>query len=392
MLGAVFMAVMLAAFLAGCASVPERNPLSAAASETVVIPGMRWARMWGDELPSDWDQQLAERKASFEAQQAEVPQRPPTLLAISGGGPNGAFGAGLLNGWTAAGDRPEFTVVTGISTGALIAPFAYLGSAYDAQLRAIYTSVSTKDILKKRTKLQLITGDAAASTEPLKALIAKYIDEAMLQAIAEEFRKGRGLLIGTTNLDAARPVIWNIGRIATSGDPKALALVRQVLLASASIPGAFPPVYIEVEANGQRYDEMHVDGGASAQVFLYPASLDWREVSDQLGLQGEGRIYVIRNAELEPEWNAVKPRFAPIVGRTISSLIRTQGTGDLYRIYLGARRDGLDYNLASIPADFDMEPKEPFDPAYMQALFDLGYRLAKEGYPWEKAPPGFEPP
>lgn len=166
--------------------------------------------------------------------------------------------------------------------------------------------------------------------------------------------------------------MWNIDRIATSGDRKALALVRQVLLASASISGAFPPVYIEVEANGQRYDEMHVDGGASAQVFLYPASLDWREASDQMGLQGEGRVYAIRNAELEPEWNAVKPKFAPIISRTISSLIRTQGTGDLYRIYPGARCDGLDYNLASIPADFDRELKEPFDPAYMQALFDLG--------------------
>lgn len=165
-----------------------------------------------------------------------------------------------------------------------------------------------------------------------------------------------------------------------------------MLLASASIPGAFPPVYIEVDANGQRYDEMHVDGGASSQVFLYPAALDWRELSAQLGIKGEGRVYVIRNAELAPDWQAVKPKLAPISGRTISSLIRTQGTGDLYRIYLGTQRDGLDYNLASIPGDFDEKPTEPFDPEYMQKLFDLGYRLAKAGYPWGKAPPGLEPP
>lgn len=252
--------------------------------------------------------------------------------------------------------------------------------------------MSTADILKQRTKLEIITGDAAASTDPLKALIAKYVNQAMLSAIADEYQQGRGLLIGTTNLDAARPVIWNIGRIAASGDPKALALVHKILLASASIPAAFPPVYIEVETNGQRYDEMHVDGGASAQVFLYPAALDWRELSKQLGLNRKGRVYVIRNAALAPEWQAVTPKLAPISGRTISSLIRTQGTGDLYRIYLGAQRDGLDYNLASIPADFNEKPQEPFDSAYMRKLFDLGYRLAREGYPWEKAPPGFEPP
>jgi hypothetical protein len=200
------------------------------------------------------------------------------------------------------------------------------------------------------------------------------------------------LFIGTTNLDAKRPVIWNIGGIAKSGAPNALELVHDILLASASIPGAFTPVYIEVEADGRRYDEIHVDGGTSSQVFLYPASLDMRWAMRQIGLKGKSRIYVIRNSRIEPDWETVKPRIVPILGNTISTLIRTQGIGDLYRIYLGAQRDGMDYNLAFIPSDFKEKPKESFDPEYMGKLFDLGYQVAKNGYPWKKAPPGFEPP
>lgn len=228
---------------------------------------------------------------------------------------------------------------------------------------------------------------------PLARLNAKHIDAQALQRIVEEFSEtGRTLLIGTTNLDAGRPVIWNIGRIAASGHPKALELVRKVLLASASIPGAFPPVYIEVQANGRRYDEMHVDGGTASQVFLYPAALDWRRLTEGLGLTGKSRVYVIRNARLEPEWRTVEPRLAAITGRAISTLLRTQGIGDLYRIYLGARRDGIEYNLAYISADFLGEPEEPFDQAYMKKLYRFGYRLARDGYPWAQSPPGFAPP
>jgi hypothetical protein len=214
----------------------------------------------------------------------------------------------------------------------------------------------------------------------------------MLEDIVAEHDKGRRLFIGTTNLDAKRSVIWSIGVIAKSGAPNALQLVRDILLASASIPGAFTPVYIEVEANGRRYDEIHVDGGTSSQVFLYPASLDMRWGMRQIGFKGKSRIYVIRNSRIEPDWETVKPKIVPILGNTVDTLIRTQGIGDLYRIYLGAQRDGIDYNLAFIPSDFEEKPKETFDPVYMGKLFDLGYQMAQNGYPWEKAPPGFEPP
>jgi hypothetical protein len=210
----------------------------------------------------------------------------------------------------------------------------------------------------------------------------------MLDAIAAEYRKGRILLIGTTNLDARRPVIWNIGAIAESRQPGALDLVQDILLASAAIPAAFPPVMIKVKANGKVYEEMHVDGGASAQVFLYPPSLDLRGS----GIKRDRRLYVIRNARLDPDWAQVERRTMSIAGRAISSLIQTQGVGDLYRIYLTAERDGLDFNLAFIPKSFTRTLTEPFESAYMNELFDLGYDLAASGYPWSKASPGFSLP
>lgn len=251
---------------------------------------------------------------------------------------------------------------------------------------------STGDLIKKRNILAAITGDAASSTEPLKGLIAKYFNQKVIEAIAAEWRKGRVLFIGTTDLDADRPVIWNITRIAASGDPKAVELIHKVLLASASIPVAFPPVIIEVEANGQRYDEMHADGGTSTQIFLYPVGIRWDMVVKKLEVKGTPNVYLIRNASMVPERVAVKPKVFPIAGRAIPSLIRTQGIGDMYRIYLGTRRDGLNYHLAYIPDDFKEKQKEMFDPEYMRKLFDLGYRMAKSGYPWAKAPPGFESP
>jgi len=319
-----------------------------------------------------------------------VTGRPHTYLAISGGGANGAFGVGLLAGWTATGTRPEFTMVTGISTGALIAPFAFLGSDYDHVIEEVFTTTSTKDIAKKRSMLSAITSDAAASTEPLQELIARHVDEPLMQAIAAEFQTGRNLLIGTTNLDVKRPVIWNLGRIAASGHPDALEWIRKVLLASASIPAAFPPVLMEVEAEGETYDEMHVDGGAAAQVFLYPVGLDWDFLLEKLDVPGTPRIYVIRNSRMKPRWKVVNNKLLPIMGGSVSALIRTQGIGDLYRIYLVAQKDGMDFNLAYIPADFDETPEEQFDPIYMKKLFDVGYELAKGGYPWKKLPPEME--
>ena len=318
------------------------------------------------------------------------PLPPAALLAISGGGDNGAYGAGLLVGWTASGTRPNFKVVTGISTGALIAPFAFLGPQYDPVLEQVYTTSSQRDIFKKRNIVSGLFGNALADTSPLYALISRHVDQGLLDAIAAEHEKGRVLLIGTTNFDALEPVVWNMTAIAASKDPRAPELFRKILLASASIPGAFPPVMLDVEVDGTRYSEMHVDGGTITQVFAYPPTFHITDRSAATNSDRKRSLYIIRNARLDPEWADVEPRTLPIAARAIASLTQTQGVGDLYRIYATAQRDGIDFNLAFIPATFDTKHREEFDTNYMQQLFATGRQMATGGYKWEKTPPGYD--
>ena len=388
----IVLLVITSLFLCSCATLHVRNPVPKEYAQMAKIRDMPFARSWGDEVPADLKERLSVSRKQIGELDPEAKWQTNNYLALSGGGANGAFGAGLMVGWTAAGDRPEFSIVTGVSTGALIAPFAFLGPEQDSMLKKFYTTTSTKDVIIKLPLLKILTGESATSSEPLRRTLRKIFDKKMMAAIAAQYARGRRLFIGTTNLDADRPVIWNIGAIAASGNPRAAALVVDVLLASASIPGVFPPVFIQVEADGKTYDEIHVDGGASSQVFLYPASLDLRKLRKDLGIQGKQRMFLIRNSKLNPQWKVVKPSLAGIAGRSMGTLIRNQGIGDLYRIFLAAQRDGIDYNLAFIPEDFKMEPKEEFDPEYMSRLFDLGFRMAQGGYPWEKMPTGFEPP
>jgi hypothetical protein len=386
--------ILLSIFLVlitGCVSIPRRHPVPEDLVTSARIPGLpEKARLWGDEEPPYADEWYARTREEFAERSPALVGQPHNYLAISGGGSNGAFGAGLLVGWTATGTRPVFTMVTGISTGALIAPFAFLGPDHDHVIEKVYTTTTTADIARKRSKLRAFTSNAAASTEPLQELIARYVDEELMNAIAAEYRKGRILLIGTTHLDSKRPMIWGIGPIAASGHPNALEWIRKILLASASLPGVFPPVLFEVEANGETYDEMHVDGGAAAQVFLYPAGINWNSLTEKLGVPGTPRVYIIRNSRMVPRWEAVKNKLLPILGHSVSALVRTQGVGDLYRIYGITQKDGIDFNLAYIPDDFEETAEEQFDPVYMKKLFDVGYNLAKDGYPWEKLPPEME--
>jgi predicted acylesterase/phospholipase RssA len=389
-------AVAITAALAGCAT-PARLPAtppegaaqaSAGPSAVRYFPARDIAG-YTEEGRDSLRKELAWRAAHGE----RGPLPPATLLAISGGGDDGAFTAGLLNGWTAHGDRPEFKAVTGVSTGALIAPFAFLGPSYDSVLKQIYTNVSQRDIFKRRNPLSAVFGDALSDTTPLYRLTAQYVNRPLLDAIAAEYAKGRLLLIGTTDLDTLEPVIWNMTAIAASKDPDALELFRKIMVASAAIPGAFPPVMIDVTLNGVRYQEMHVDGGATAQVFAYPPRIDIRAVAASVGVTERQRsVYVIRNARLDSEWASVKRRTLPIAGRAISSLMQTQGIGDLYRIYLTTRDDGVDFNLAYVPSTFNTPHTKQFDTAYMRSLYQTGYDLAAAGYPWKKVPPGYHEP
>jgi predicted acylesterase/phospholipase RssA len=327
-------------------------------------------------------------KAYLATQGHTEPLPPMAILGISGGGDNGAFAAGFLNGWTKAGTRPQFKIVTGVSTGALIAPFAFLGPAYDEKLKDLYTNISFKDIAKKRSMIAIVSNDAMADNAPLKKLVEKYITQDVLDAIAAEQAKGRMLLIGTVNLDARRPVIWNITEIAASHNPGALKLFRSLLIASSAIPGTFPPVMIDVEADGKKYQEMHVDGNTATQVFIYPAAVRLNDVAARVGVvDRERKLYIIRNARLDPEWAQVERRTLPIALQAVTTLIQYQGIGDLYRIYAVTQRDGVEFNLAYIPPTFKTPHKEEFDTNYMRSLYDVGYGLAEKNYSWTKRPP-----
>jgi hypothetical protein len=265
-----------------------------------------------------------------------------------------------------------------------------LGSDYDAALKEVFTTIGPTDVLTRRSAIAAIENDGMADNQPLWGLISKHIDEELLAAVAEQHRRGRILLIGTTNLDARQPMIWNMGNIAASGAPGALDLYRSILLASAAIPGAFPPTMFRVEVDGQAYEELHVDGGASSQVFLYPPSMP--SVARTMGetLSRKGEVYVVRNSWLNSTYDPTNRRTIDIAARAISSLIQTQGFGDLFRIYMTSQRDGFDFNLAFIGSEFNYGPVEQFDTGFMNALYDYGYELGRNGYPWQKVPPGWE--
>lgn len=401
-LGYLFVSIII---LQGCATTRVRNPLPSNLEDQVQMAGFPNVRSWADTSSQGLNESAVESiRQEIAAFGAESLKKPVAFLVLSGGGENGAFGSGVLCAWTAAGNRPNFKLVTGISTGALIAPFAFLGPEYDTQLKAVYTTSTQDDIYTKKSILTAYWRESIYNTKPLTETIAKYIDEKVVAAVAREHKKGRRLLVGTTQLDAQRLVIWNMGAIASSDDPGALDLFRKVLLASASMPAVFPPVYITVTGGEKQYDEMHVDGGTTTEMILYEEALKpltqhkkalkpiVKHEKLMSSLEHRPRIlYIIRNDQVKPAWDGVKPRLGNIAGRAISTLVKTHGEGDLYRIYVLALRDGIDYNLASIPIDFNAPSQGMFDIEYMQKLFNLGYEMARNGYPWQKYPPGYQP-
>lgn len=334
---------------------------------------------------------LRDLEQSLRIMNRDQPGAPISYLSISGGGARGAFGAGLLSGWTRNGSRPEFSMVTGISTGALMAPFAYLGSAYDPVLKRLYTGITDKDVVRERSYAAIFFSDGLGDTSPLYNLIAEHVTPALLNKIAYEYTvRNRWLLIGTNNLDTGQPIIWNMGKIAAYGTPESLELFRRVMLASASLPGFFSPVMFDVSYQGKKYQEMHVDGGVSRQVFLYPASLFHESGAYRL-LEGRKReAYLIRNGVLGDEGFQTVPRKTlPIAKQALRQFAQSHEDGDTLMAFLTAQKDGFGFNLAYVTDDFIKQlPRTRFDQAYMQALFQQAEELAAHGYPWSKTPPG----
>jgi len=387
----LFLLIVFTSVISGCASIRHAVPEDSLNSATVF--GMQDIRAISgspsDSFKQDFlkllEQEEKENRPFFDFKATKT----YCILAISGGGSNGAYGAGLLNGWSKSGTRPVFKIVTGISTGAMIAPFAFLGSEYDDELKEFYTKYSTRDIVQIRP-----SGRSFTSTRPLERLIKHYCDAELLKKIAAEYDKGRRLYIGTTNLDAERLIIWDMGKIASIGDDKALKLFRKIILASASIPVVFPPVYLNVEVDNKQYDEMHVDGGVSRQIFfLHDVLQGFDKAVKEKGIdisRNRYEIYIIRNGYVNPIYKEVPDSLSAIAERTVDSVTNAQSIGDLYQLYLFTRNGKGDFNLAYIPATHIEKSREPFDPIEMQALFDLGFKEAQEGYPWKKTPPGLD--
>ena len=303
------------------------------------------------------------------------------MLALSGGQEDGAFGAGLLVGWSEHGSRPQFKIVTGTSTGALAAPFAFLGSEYDWALKKIYTETKPGEVIaSKRFLLSAVNNDSLMDNSSLARSINKYLDIKILDRIAEEYEKGRLLLVSTTNLDTGKMVIWNIGAIAASGHPRRLDLVRKIMLASAAIPGIFPPVMIDVMLDQAKHQEMHVDGGTVSQVFLYPPSLQLGSILRR-DASARPAAYIIRNGRASPTPEKVERKTLSIAGRAVQTMIASNGVGDIYRIYTTTRRDRIDFNLALIGDDFTHPYTTPFDRTYMVKLFEHGLSKGDHGEP-----------
>jgi predicted acylesterase/phospholipase RssA len=375
----------LVVIVAGCAS--SRRPFPDEQETLGVVRGYdQDIRVWGDHGHADSSSTAAVMRRQVASNHPEEFKKTQSFIAISGGGQNGAFGAGLLNGWSEEGTRPEFRIVTGISTGSIIAPFAFMGSEYDEQLKAIYTLYSTKEVVHRRLMKALFGGEALTDSKPLLELIGKYVTEEMIEGIAREYAKGRRLFIGTTNLDAGRPVVWDIGKIAASDAPDKANLIHRIILASTSVPAAFPPVFFEVSKDGVEYDELHVDGGISYQLFINPTSASIREFMNAAGFSGDGTVYVIRNTHSNLSWTPVKKNGVAISAASIGGLTTNQGNSDQYIIYLQTKLDDMDFRAARISDEFPHESSEAFDLKYMNNLYDDAFKEAKNGYPWSNVP------
>lgn len=373
--------------VSGCATT-SRRPVPEALIDSVHVTDMpSGIRSWGDRYSDAFHRSLSESIA--QADEAYGRLDPPAVLSISSGGLNGAYAAGVLCGWTEHGTRPTFRVVTGVSIGAIIAPFAFLGSEYDNRLEEMARCATAANVFRARGLVEVGFSDSLADNAPLARFFARYVDEDVLRAIAAEHAKGRRLFVATTNLDAKRPVIWDMGAIASRGSPAALRVFRQVIIASAAAPVLFPPSYIEVEHAGRCYDEMHVDGAVSAQIMLYGQSLTLEEALPRAdGPRLRATHYFLLNRQPSAGWMPVEPTLLAIATQSVVRLMQDQAIGDLWQAYAACVRDGLAFRLAAIPEDAELPSEPTIDVQTVARLFERGRALARAGYPWAEEPPG----
>jgi len=321
---------------------------------------------------------LVTRPEPVSAQRAQEPRTPKSILALSGGGSYGAYTAGVLNGWSRTNNRPEFDVVTGISTGALIAPMAFLGPKYDAEMRQFYTEVRRKDVFAFRNWVTVPFRDSIATSAPLRHLVEAGITDKVVTELAAEHGKGRRLYIATTNLQTRKPVVWDIGAIATGGGPEARRLIIDVLVASAAVPGVFPPVPIRQEVDGKLHTELHVDGGVTTPVFVPTSVMESAK---------DAELFVILSHKPFPDASKVKPRVLRVLGASGSALNYAHARSDIANLYYRAISNGLKFRVVALRQDFGVSDSAiEFDQVTMQKLFVEGVRIGVAGPIWDDTP------
>jgi hypothetical protein len=343
----------------------SRTEFSQAEEAVARLPGMPAdVRFWGDSV------------AEF---QRALPAEPGPWLILSTGGEEGAYGAGFLSSWAATGTRPQFSVITGVSTGALMATYTFAGGKYDEELHQVYTTISASDIFEVAT-----TPESLSDSWPLGKTIEKRVTPEMLAAVAAEHRKGRRLFVVTTNLDAGRPTVWNMGAIAAQGGDAGLKLFRQVLLAAASIEGMFPPVYFTVEANGRQFEEMHGDGGATGPLYFGPEA--YLAPPSPLRFPATG-LYAIFNGKLTTEFYLPSRSTAGILGRSIGIALKAGARLQLALAGVAAQKAGIPLEVTYVDDGFAKVGRGLFDPKYMNALYDYGLAQGRGEDRFRKGPP-----
>ena len=373
----VLLVSLLTFFLGACSSPPERMLSKQESPYAALITGKK---------PLEPDEFIEKKGAVFAANEdfiryyERVRGHALNVLLLSGGGQNGAFGAGLLKGWRASGSRPEFDVVTGVSTGALLATHAFLGTpADDAVLEELFTGVTSDDIYKERSLLSLVGGATSLlETDPLEALIAKTITPEVLERVAAEHAKGRRLVVGTTNLDYNQTWAWNMSGIAAAGGPEALELYRKVLRASSAFPIMFPPEKI----NGHLF----ADGAVRANLLVVGLS-----GSEPPGppLHGPGNVFVVQNGKAEAAPQAIKESLVSVASATIGEMMGSSNESLVVRSFFATLVHDYNFHTISVPQEVDIG-SDPlaFDQRQMQAGFDAGYELGKRGLAsWSNTPP-----
>ena len=380
----IFIIITCLLVLSGCAHVRHAVPESLVGKAVVVgIPGIRYYTDKPDSFPMARQSLVDSFKDEAKSDYLVDGIKTYPVLIIGGGVSNSAYGIGILKGWLKEGSRPVFKIITGYSSGSIIALATFSGKDYEDRLVELFTSISTKDVIKQNGVFSILFGDSVNSSALFAKKIDNIVDEDLMKKVAQEHAKGRRLYVGTSDLDAQGFVIWDMGALASKGGIDAVKMFRKIILASCSFSTMLPPVFFQVEAGGRRYDEMHADGGVIGGIFYIDQlmeGVEFREIRT--------RVYILNCCYMSPHSKQIEDNLTAIISRTIETNGAAKMSGDTYRVYAFAKEKGWDYNLAYIPEDFEPHQKEMFDKQEMQRLFKRGYDDAAVGYKWHKAPPG----